>query len=260
MTHTPKAYVISRLKLERVKNNLCDAHNSVASRDVSAPQGDRTCFRTTVWEPPRFPAPPNRPDRMHPAAAGLSTATQHPPAGVMLSTHSRAADAKRPAGSDRPVKGRFAHSLWQPSPPMVLEHYQVVIRFKRRGVAGLPSSTECCFCATRRPIIARAQCLISHRSKAQAQYPCLTSCLPDVGPCKTKAPSRYTQPAGGFLFRALPVSGWIRRRRPIGDEQRLLRRVQLARETAPATATAEPEASAASNSERSFSFSCRGQS
>jgi hypothetical protein len=102
-------------------------------------------------------------------------------------------------------------------------------------------------------------CLIFHLAPQQGSgtIPVLTSCLPDVRPCKTKASSRYTQPAGGFLFRALPVSGWIWRRRPIGDEQRLLPRVQLARETGPAAATAKPEARAASNSERSRSFSCR---
>ena len=43
MTHTPKAYVISRLKLEKVKRNLW-THIILSHRGTSTPRGGRTCF------------------------------------------------------------------------------------------------------------------------------------------------------------------------------------------------------------------------
>ena len=152
-----KVCSISRLKLEKVKENLCDAHNSVASRDVSKPQRNRTCFRPTVWEPPRFSAPPNRPGRVHPAAAGLSTATQHPPVGVMLTTHSRAADAKRPAGSEPAGQGTFRTlALATIAPDGAATLPSCNLPSNRDDALGLPSCCDCHLQATVSPIIAHA--------------------------------------------------------------------------------------------------------
>jgi hypothetical protein len=138
---------------------------------------------------------------------------------------------------------------------------------KRRNAAGLPSCCDCHLLATARSIIARAQSFISHRSKAQAEYPCLTSCLPDVRPCKRKPPADLPSRLGAFYFAGARSGGQdvhtdeneaANRRRPIGDEQRSRPRVQLERETGPEAATARPGPSAASNSERSCSFSLLG--
>ena len=184
MTHTPKAYFISRLKLERVKNNLCDAHNSVASRDVSTRAsgpnllsdhgfgGLPSVSRTAEPAGPHAPRQGGRLINSSAAPARRRHAARHiaePPRTGSRQEDGAAKnprDTKRPAGSDRPVERRFAYSLWQPSPPMVPEHYQAVI-FASNGTMplGLPSCCDCCRWATARSII--AQCLIFHLASQQ---------------------------------------------------------------------------------------------
>jgi hypothetical protein len=154
-------------------------------------------------------------------------------------------------------------ALWQPSPPMGTATLPSCnLRFKRSNVAGLPPCCACCYFATARSIIAHAQFFISHRSKAQAQYPCLTSCLPDVRPCKRKPPADIPSRLGAFISGNVPPIGREMRSspiKPIGDERCSLPPVQGAKATGPGTATAEPEASAQPNSGRwrSCSPSCR---
>jgi hypothetical protein len=86
-----------------------------------------------------------------------------------------------------------------------MEHYQVVILRSNaaRSEGCLPAATVTY--PQRRDRLLRVHNLfISRRSKAQAQYPCLTSCLPDVRPCKRKPPADIPSRLGAFCLRGAP--------------------------------------------------------
>jgi hypothetical protein len=101
----------------------------------------------------------------------------------------------------RPVKECLA--LQQPSPPMgpgTLPSCNLA--FKRHEARRLPSRFNCYLSATARSIIAHAQSFISRCSKVPAQYTCLTSCLPDVRPCKRKPSADIPSRLGAFYLRS----------------------------------------------------------
>ena len=127
-THS-KANFISRLKLERVKKNLCDAHNSVASRDALMRQrGKMALLRRFGWpsrQPVIFRRGPftrgNRSAYQQAGRAGQPVSCRRHMAGV------EARHAKRPAGSLRPVQGVSRSSFGNHRPRWALEHYQDAI-------------------------------------------------------------------------------------------------------------------------------------
>jgi hypothetical protein len=178
-----KEKFISGLKLERVKKILCDAHNSVASRDALTRRRGKMALLRRFGRPSRQPVSfrrdpcrPLQPLRLSTSGQGRSSA------GVMPPTHS--ARVRKKTGRIEPGRSMecLAPSFGNHRPRWAVEHYQDVIfgsNATGTKVAFLPRLLLIRNCA-----IDNCTCIIFHLASQQASG---TIHMPYVMPSRCEA-------------------------------------------------------------------------